>query len=174
MPYTKTALNRLKKDELVNLYMIDQQKFNDHDKTVKELQTKLAQSENHNKTIVETHHLKINEDSRKYKVKISQLEKELSEFKNTGNNPSLIRNLQSANAELREQLENYKKNELARETFMVEKYDMLESLKTENTQYRMEIDKLKDDLHLSKASHKRLTEKEQQRDKLITQLFDLK
>lgn len=47
------------------------------DDYIKELQTKLAQSENHNRTLMETHHLKIDEELRKYKVKISQLEKKM-------------------------------------------------------------------------------------------------
>lgn len=71
---------------------------------------------------------------------------------NSPNNTTLIKNLQS----------------------MIKKLQTANlELKTQNTQYRMEIAKLKDDLHLSKASHKRLTEKLEKRDTLITALYDL-
>jgi len=174
-------MEQLKKDNATKLIQIT--KKND---TINKLHTTITQLDNDNK------------------VKISQLKKELSEFKNTGNNPSLIRNLQCATTELREQLEKAKEEHIHFNTIWKTEgiteqdiidmkrqirnhCDLIKGLKEEHTQYRMEIDKLKDDLHLSKASHKRLTEenillkqehgelieKLEKRDKLITALNDL-
>ena len=64
--------------------------------------------------------------------------------------------------------------------------EQMKKLRDEHTQYRMEIDKLKGDLHLTKSSHKRLTEentllkeehgeltqKQENYHKLITEMFD--
>ena len=97
--------------EIIRLRHVKQEDY------IKELQVKLAQSENHNRTLMETQHLKLDEELRKYKVKISQLEKENEELKsnvdsNSPNNTALIKNLQNANTALKEQLEKAKEEHL--------------------------------------------------------------
>lgn len=195
-------------------------------KNAEQIDIRRIQAENNFELLKDTQGNTLDEQKRKYEIKIHNLEKELYQYKNAGNNPQLIKNLQSminklqtANLELKEQLEKLKQeptedrfdmlrtqakeitklqDELTelRKTLHSERdkfftlcnqnneeikmlknancdAEQMKKLRDENTQYRMEIDKLKDDLHLSKASHKRLNEKEQQRDKLITALYDL-
>ena len=87
------------------------------------------------------------------------------------------------NHSLKQQIQKMKDNWDKREHRLAElheeKLSIKKELTDENTQHRMDIDKLKDELHLCKASHKRLTEeinhlkqKEEKRDKLITDLYD--
>ena len=74
---------------------------------------------------------------KKKDLEIEELKSQIDDEK--PNNCATIKNLQNIISKLKEQLENYKKNELARETFMVEKYDMLESLKKENESLKQHI-----------------------------------
>ena len=74
---------------------------------------------------------------KKKDLEIEELKSQIDDEK--PNNCATIKNLQNIISKLKEQLENYKKNELARETFMVEKYDMLESLKKENEALKQHI-----------------------------------
>ena len=113
MPYTKTALNKFLKAQVVGLYIEDQQKWIEeskkHDETVKELMIQKAQAENSYKLLSDTYQVDLRESCNKYRVKISQLEKENEELKsqinsNSPNNLTLIKNLKNANTKLKEEI----------------------------------------------------------------------
>ena len=172
MPYTKTALNRFKKEQVVSLYIEDQkqwiEKSKEYDISFKELQTKLAQSENHNKTLVETQHLKLDDETRKYKVKISQLEKELSEFKSTGNNPSVIKNLQNMISKLKTENEKIKAEHIHFNTIWktegITEQDIIDM--------KRQISNQCDLIKVLKEEHRELTKKQEYYHKVITKMFD--
>ena len=218
MPYTKTALNKFLKGQVVGLYIVDQKKWieesKEHHETVKQLMIQKAQAENSYKLLSDKYQVELRESCSGYRVKISQLEKENEELKsqinsNSPNNLTLIKNLKMANAHLKQEVKNlidlpYENTEIFKENHSLkqqiqkmkdnwdkrfqrldelhheEKLSIKKGLTDENTQYRMDITKLKDELHLCKASHKRLTEeinslkqKEEKRNKLIAELSQI-
>ena len=138
--YTKTALKRYQKDNIISLYIKDQEKFF-ADTTVlqeenKQLLIDKAQAEGNLKLFEERFEVTINEETAKIRVENHQLKKENEELKshidsNSPNNKTTVKNLQNIIKEQKEQLENYKKNELIRETFLVEKYDILHEAQKE-------------------------------------------
>ena len=217
MTYTKTALNKFKKEQIIALYIEDQKKWiqdsKEHDEAVKQLLIQKAQAENSYKLLSEKYQVDLRESSGGYRAKINRLEKEIEELKsrvnsNSPNNLTLIKNLKVANAHLKKEVKKlidlpYENTEIFKENHslkqqiqkMKDRWDLREQrlnelhqeklsikkeLTDENTQYRMDIDKLKEELNLCKASHKRLTEKinslkqkEEKRDKLIAELSQI-
>ena len=217
MTYTKTTLNKFLKAQVVGLYIEDQKKWIEdqkkHHETVKQLMIQKAQAENSYKLLSDKYQVDLRESCNKYRVKISQLEKENEELKshvnsNSPNNLTLIKNLKVANAHLKKEVQYlidlpYENTEIFKENHSLkqqiqkmkdhwdlreqrlnelhqEKLSIKKELTDENTQYRMDIDKLKEELNLCKASHKRLTEKinslkqkEEKRDKLIAELSQI-
>ena len=217
MTYTKTALNKFLKAQVVGLYIEDQKKWIEdqkkHHETVKQLMIQNAQAENSYKLLSDKYQVDLRESCNKYRVKISQLEKENEELKshvnsNSPNNLTLIKNLKVANAHLKKEVKYlinlpYENTEIFKENHSLkqqiqkmkdhwdlreqrldelhqEKLSIKKELTDQNTQYRMDIDKLKEELNLCKASHKRLTEKinslkqkEEKRDKLIAELSQI-
>ena len=138
------------------------QKKND---TINKLHTTITQRDNEIKTLkdISVHRNEVHVLEGKIKKRdhiIKELEKQISETK--------INNLEHLKNTIHQQNEQIKYLKEGYGKFNVED----ESLKEENTQYRMEIDKLKDDLNLCKASHKRLIEKLDKFQKVITNLYD--
>jgi len=117
----------------------------------------------------------------KQNAKISELENEIQTLKGnidatkTNKLQHLENIIHKQNEEIKYLKEGYGKFNVP-EVSLVE-HESLKSenvkLKEEHTQYRMEIDKLKDELNLSQSSHKLLTEKIDEYEKLSTQLYDL-
>ena len=217
MTYTKTALNKFKKEQIIALYIEDQKKWiqdsKEHDEAVKQLLIQKAQAENSYKLLSEKYQVDLRESSGGYRAKINRLEKEIEELKshvnsNSPNNLTLIKNLKNANKNLKKEVQYlidlpYENTEIFKENHSLkqqiqkmkdhwdlreqrlnelhqEKLSIKKELTDENTQYRMDIDKLKEELNLCKASHKRLTEKinslkqkEEKRDKLIAELSQI-
>ena len=217
MTYTKTALNKFKKEQIIGVYIEYQKKWiqdsKEHDEEVKQLLIQKAQAENSYKLLSDKYQVDLRESCNKYRVKISQLEKENEELKshvnsNSPNNLTLIKNLKNANKNLKKEVQYlidlpYENTEIFKENHSLkqqiqkmkdhwdlreqrlnelhqEKLSIKKELTDENTQYRMDIDKLKEELNLCKASHKRLTEKinslkqkEEKRDKLIAELSQI-
>lgn len=104
--YNKTALKKIKKDELIKLFLDQQAKLNDMEFTNE----------------------KLKEENKKLKDNLAYQK----------NQKRLLKEVRSARDKALHQNKQLKEEQ--------------------NTQYRMEIDKLKDDLNLTKASHKRLTD----------------
>ena len=217
MTYTKTALNKFKKEQIIALYIEDQKKWiqdsKEHDEAVKQLLIQKAQAENSYKLLSDKYQVDLRESSGGYRAKINRLEKEIEELKsrvnsNSPNNLTLIKNLKVANAHLKKEVKYlinlpYENTEIFKENHSLnqqkqkmkdhwdgrekrldelhqEKLSIKKELTDQNTQYRMDIDKLKEELNLCKASHKRLTEKinslkqkEEKRDKLIAELSQI-
>ena len=114
MTYTKTALNKFKKEQIIALYIEDQKKWiqdsKEHDEAVKQLLIQKAQAENSYKLLSDKYQVDLRESSGGYRAKINRLEKEIEELKsrvnsNSPNNLTLIKNLKNANKNLKEQLE---------------------------------------------------------------------
>ena len=121
MPYTKTELNKFKKEQIVGLYIVDQKKWieesKEHDEEVKQLMIQKAQAENSYKLLSDKYQVDLRESCNKYRVKINHLEKENEELKsqinsNSPNNLTLIKNLRNANAKLKEELEKVKEEHI--------------------------------------------------------------
>ena len=122
--------------------------------TINKLNTTITQLKNDIQVLKDTsvnrdHAQRLEGLIKKKDLEIEDLKSQVDDEK--PNNCVTIKNLQNIISKLKEQLEYLKEG--------YGKFNVVdESLKEQNTQYRMEIDKLKGDLHLTKASHKRLTE----------------
>jgi len=115
MTYTKTALNKFKKEQLIALYIEDQKKWiqdsKEHDEAVKQLLIQKAQAENSYKLLSDKYQVDLRQSSGGYRAKINRLEKENEELKsqinsNSPNNLTLIKNLKNANKNLKEEINN--------------------------------------------------------------------
>ena len=158
--YTKTALKRYQKDNIISLYITDQEKFFADTTALQEENKQLlidkAQAEGNLKLVQERFEVTLKEETAKIRVENHQLQKENEELKsnidsNSPNNKTTVKNLQHIIKEQKQQLENYKKNELIRETFLVEKYDIL---------------------HEAQKELATMKEKQAHYDKIITDLYD--
>jgi len=121
MPYTKTALNKFLKGQVVGLYIEDQKNWieesKEHDETVKQLMIQKAQAENSYKLLSDKYQVDLRESCSGYRVKINHLEKENEELKsqinsNSPNNLTLIKNLKNANKNLKEEIEKVKEEHI--------------------------------------------------------------
>ena len=121
MPYTKTALNKFKKEQVISLYIEDQKNWIEeskkHVETVKQLMIQKAQAENSYKLLSDKYDVDLRESCNGYRAKINQLEKENKELKsnidsNSPNNKALIKNLQHIIENLKEQLEKVKQEHI--------------------------------------------------------------
>jgi len=133
MPYTKTELKKYHKENIISLYITDQTQYLEDKETLQEENKQLlidkAQAEGNLKLIEERFDVTLKEETAKLRVENHKLQKENEELKshidsNSPNNKTTIKNLQNI-------IENYKKNELIRETFLVEKYDILHEAQKE-------------------------------------------
>ena len=133
MPYTKTELKKYHKENIISLYITDQTQYLEDKETLQEENKQLlidkAQAEGNLKLLEERFDVTLKEETAKLRVENHKLQKENEELKshidsNSPNNITTIKNLQNI-------VENYKKNELIRETFLIEKYDILESAQKE-------------------------------------------
>ena len=178
MPYTKTALNKFLKGQVVGLYIEDQQKWIEeskkHDETVKELMIQKAQAENSYKLLSDTYQVDLRESCNKYRVKISQLEKENEELKsqinsNSPNNLTLIKNLQTANKNLKEEIEKAKEEHIHFNTIWktegITEQDIIDM--------KRQISDQCDIIKTLKQEHKELTQKQEYYYKLINQIKPL-
>jgi hypothetical protein len=175
MPYTKTALGKFKKQEIISLYIEDQKKWiedsKQHDETVKQLLIQKAQAENSYKLLSEKYQVDLRQSSGGYRAKITRLEKENEELKsqinsNSPNNLTLISNLKSINLNLKEEIEKVKQEHVHFNTIWktegITEQDIIDM--------KRQISDQCDIIKTLKEEHKELTQKHEIYFKLINQL----
>jgi chromosome segregation ATPase len=178
MPYSKYALRKFKREQIIDLYIVDQQKWieesKQHDETVKELMIQKAQAENSYNLLSDTYQVKLRESCNKYRVKISQLEKENEELKsqinsNSPNNLTLIKNLKNANTKLKEEIEKAKEEHIHFNTIWktegITEQDIIDM--------KRQISDQCDIIKTLKQEHKELTKKQEYYYKLINKIKPL-
>ncbi len=177
MPYTKTALNKFKKEQVVALYIEDQKNWIEeskkHVETVKQLMIQKAQAENSYKLLSDKYDVNLRESCNGYRAKINQLEKENKELKsnidsNSSNNKALIKNLQHIIKNLKEQLEKVKQEHIHFNTIWktegITEQDIIDMKRQINEQCDL--------IKVLKEEHKELTQKQEEYYKLITCMYD--
>lgn len=170
MPYTKTALNKFKKEQVVSLYIEDQTNWIEESK---QLLIEKTQAQNSYKLLSDKYDVNLRESCNGYRAKINQLEKENKELKsnidsNSPNNKALIKNLQHIIENLKEQLEKVKQEHIHFNTIWktegITEQDIIDMKRQINEQCDL--------IKVLKEEHKELTQKQEEYYKLITRMYD--